>query len=317
MKRMRGLLGMVLGIGVMVLVAPVFGSQIIGTPLWTDPEAEMRIRRADLPEGFQFGEALPMAIDLEVKWSLFGPPAREGIYGIFIDRCGTIRVVDGHPPGGGFLRGMRVWKGQIQRMREPFSIGRERWSSVGSRFWKIEKETRNAAEDRGVSLVGPERSKVLFCESHRRTRYWRDWPLEVEELIKTVFRGCYEYRAPRGITSGRRFYLARCPNNPEIMAFATVKPNPTSPAIGPGIVSLFITINKGKSWIEINTPELDSDMKLGHTFVGGLAITKEVFDTVKVFLGATGRFTVGGGGSKLVQSATLCLLDLYELIAQK
>ncbi len=298
MKKLLLVLGLV---GVMILVvSPVFGSQIMGTPLRSDPGVHARIMRSPRPEGFSFGRALPPSIDLEVEWKPIGAGDIDRIHrrrifigdedmyrsirGIFIDRGGTIRVVDIHPQA---MTGMRLWR-----------------TDDSGKNWRVERETGDAWRDRGVSLIGREKGEVLFIEE----RYigsppFQSWPLEVEKLIKTVFRGRYEQRAHT--SGGKRFFLASDSNNPKIMAFMTTR------GLAPRrTIRIFITVDKGKEWVEINPLDQSAFVSSDDVKVKSVAI-KKTSNQITVFVGQR------GSGPRMVQVATIPLPELQEVLIAK
>ena len=307
MKRIMILLvGMV---AVMILgVVPVFGSQTVGTPLYTDPGVDARIRSAPLPEGYSFGRALPPSIDLEVEWQPIGDPDfYRGITGIFIDPDG-IRVVDIHPQ---IMAGMRVWlsrdggknwrvertsPGVFRIVEGPY---RRRWQTFEGRFVGVEE----------LGLCR-ERAKVILSPHHMGAAHFRTWPLEVENLIKTEFRGLYEQRGKMS-SSGRTVFFAQEPSDVRTMVFVSLRALGAPMGRPQNIVRIFVTLDGGEEWIEINPPTpCQAPMTDGSFFVGGLAI-KRVGNTLELFLGAK------GDGRKMVQATFLCLSEFQEVLANK
>ena len=287
MKRIIWMLGIVIVV-VVLRVAPGFGSQTVGTALYTDPGIDARIRNAPLPEGYKFGRALPPSIDLEVEWKPIGDPDfYRSIRGIFIDRRGRLRVVDIHTRA---IRGMRVWL-----------------SKDGGKSWRIEQETGNATRETMKQMLGQEKADVIF--HHRGTNLFKIWPLEAKALIKTEFRGLYEQRAH--MSSGRRVFLAQDLNDPRIMAFVVIKALGAPTGQPQRLVRIFVTVDNGKEWVEINPPTpCQAPMTDGSFFVGGLAIERNG-NNLRLFLGAM------GSGEKMVQQTILSLPELRRILAKK
>lgn len=265
MKSMMILLG--IRVAMVLGMVPIFASQTVGTPLHADPGLDARIRSAPLPRGYQFGRSLPPSIDLEVRWQPTGHREMyRGITSIFIDPDGTIRTVDIHPYA---IRGMRVW------------VSRNRGQT-----WEVEKETTNATQQSMTHLLGEERVKVVFAPSHMGTVPFRLWPLEVEELIKTEFRGLYKQLART--CSGSRVFLAKAPNDPKTMAFVRLEATGAPTGKEQYVVRIFITTSKGKEWLEINPPvSHQSPLPSGTFEIGGLGIQK-TDNLIRLFLGTRG-----------------------------
>lgn len=296
----------VMAITMILGIAPVFGSQTVGTALWRDPDVNRRIRLAPLPEGYRFGRALPPSIDLEVEWQPIGDPDfYRFITGIFIDPDGALRVIDINPYA---MAGMRVWL-----------------SEDGGKNWKVERTSGGVfrmddsrpfryenLEGRFIGaeeLVGcRERAKVILSPFHSGTRPFRIWPLEVETLIKTEFRGRYEQLGK--LRSSGTVFLAKCPNNRKVMAFCEVGGIRVRGRLQcvPS-ARIFVTIDGGKEWIEINPPRPDqSPLRSGSLHVGGLAIRK-AGDALKLFLG------LGlGEPRRMIQYAVLPQNDLSRIV---
>jgi hypothetical protein len=207
------------------------------------------------------------------------------IQGIFIERDGTIRVVDIHPRA---MRGMRVWR-----------------SDDEGKNWRVEKETANATRESISQMLGRAKMEVVF--SHGGTRPFAIWPVEAATLIKTEFRGLYEHRAPR--CSAHRVFLAKEPNDPRVMAFVASAGTGLPTGQPQNFVRLFITVNAGEKWLEINSPDKSAMVGGKCVRVGGLAI-KKANKEIRVLVGQS------GGGPRMVQAATLSLPEIQAALAQ-
>ena len=218
---------------------------------------------------------------IEVEWrpvSSLSPKLYRAVTGIFVERCGAIRVVDSHPYRMG---GRRVWL-----------------SKDGGQTWILEKESGRAKRDI-ERMLGRERAKVVLAP--RGSRLFAEWPKETRSgprsLLRTAFRKWYKHD-PHG--SGWGFApLRRDPNYPERMIFAT--------SGSPDMFRVFVSLNNGEQWIETSTPRGAGGDRGRAIFAVAIKSTK---DNIVLYVGLL------VGGEDMLQYAVLPL-PREELLAEK